>query len=232
MIPRRLALFLVFAPAAGCFDVHTDASPVLIDNFDEGNLPADHHFDQWRCGQYKPDTKQSCVCGYDDASYRSAPYSMQLAALVSEGSDEAGSAGAQLYTQADVPEDLSHFGEIVFGANLQQGTLPNTAALYVELYCSLARSVDQSIPGNLCVQTSLKVTDMQALQSQTEDGWAEYAIALADFLPQTNYSGGGIAGGLTACLERVDSIHFSLNAGLPKNGTGQFVFHLDDVYVR
>ncbi len=103
---------LVLAVAvAGCFDVDTGPAPLLIDNFDNGSvLPLDPHFDQWRCGIFRPEDYQNCECGYDEGTYSSYPSSIFLHADVKDSPLIKGpdNGGAQIYTQALVPEDLSH----------------------------------------------------------------------------------------------------------------------------
>jgi len=214
----RMVLCLVAAmPAVGCFDVDGGgAAPLLIDNFDNGTLlPLDRHFDQWRCGRFPTVDKQGCECGYADSTFRSYPYSLFLKATIEDPS-----IGAQLYTQADVPEDLSHMREIVFSAKFDS-SIPSSAVLFVELYCSLC-----SDPSQITPRVQHKMDSWQL------PGWQTFAIALSDdnFLVPTNY--GKIEGGLAACLERVDGIHFSVNAHLPDGGSGSVTFNVDDIYFR
>lgn len=210
--PLRIPLLLAAVSAVGCFDVSTDRpAPLLIDDFDSGSaLPADRHFDQWRCGKYKPDMKEDCECGYDATTYHSYPYSMYLQATIVETGDLK-EAGAQLYTQGYAPEDLSHFSEIVFDARYQASSpaLPGDAPLYVELWCS-------SASGHV-------LEPVQNWQSATD--WQTFAIELSQF---TSPWGGGV----TACLEQVYGIHFSVNGGLSRGKDGGFTLHIDDVYFR
>jgi hypothetical protein len=229
----RLPLFFALATASvGCFDVSTDRpTALLIDNFDDGGLlPADHHFDQWRCGRFEPKTRDNCVCGYDDTTYRSYPYSMYLDATVADppnGKQDFG--GAQIYTQASVPEDLSHMSKIGFSAKIEPPSpaVSTGATLYVELYCTLAHTTKSAIP-----DVSLHV--LHAVDFANIDGWQSFVLGLTEdeFAVPTNYGGSKIVGGLTACLARVDGIHFSVNAQLKDAETGRLVLHLDDVYLE
>jgi hypothetical protein len=219
----RLMFGLVAAlSVGGCFDVRSAKSPLLIDNFDDGDVfPTDQHFDQWRCGRYKPNKTEDCACGYDDSTYWSDPYSLYLAANVAEeGTDK--SSGAHLYTQAVVPEDLSHRSAIVFSAMLEQGDYPSASRpiLYVELHCSHARPTDDSNPSDLWAFTSV---------SYSSD-WQQFTIGLSGSDFRVGYQ--DIEGGLVACLARIDSIHFSVNAQLDHGQTGSFILHVDDVYFQ
>ncbi len=219
MTISRFAPFLALVSATGCFDVHGDPAPLLIDNFDDGVLPADRHFDQWRCGEFNPNTKQNCECGYDHATYQSAPYSIYLEATVAEEGSQK-SAGAQLYTQADVPEDLSPMNEIVFSAKFDQGNhpLPTDAPFYVELHCSLAYVGEGSSPSDLYVH--------YPIQNWQTSGWNTFVLTLSQF------SSPWVGITTIACLEHVDGIHFSVNAGLSLGDTGSFLLHLDDIYFQ
>jgi hypothetical protein len=207
---RVLLLLTATSAAAGCFDVATDSMPLLIDNFDDGVLPADRHFDQWRCGKYNPKTTTDCECGYDAESFRSPPYSIYLQATVQELGEDQG-AGAQLYAQGYVAEDLSSFREMVFSARYAESSPPNTSppSLYVELWCSAgADHVHQSV-------RNWQVSDWQTL-----------VLELSEFSAPWSQQE------LSACLGSVDGIKFSVNAGLQKDGTRSFVLNVDDVYFR
>jgi hypothetical protein len=207
--------------AVGCFDVGTGKSPLLIDNFDNGSvLPIDHHFDQWRCGIFPSEDYQNCECGYDDGTFDSYPYSIFLQADVKDsllitGSDHG---GAQLYTQAVVPEDLSQKRQLVFSAKFDNSSSIPNSVFYVELHCSLASGSDASMTKDLQVHA-------QVPEPQT---WNTFVMELSEF--KIAYD--PIPGGATACLEHVDSIHFSVNAQLGEGQTGSFRLNLDDIYFR
>lgn len=228
---RIVLLFAVVSATAGCFDVSTGGrAPLLIDNFDGvDDLPADHDFDQWRCGEFGSATPGGAQCSYDcvddDVTAHSSPCSMWMHATVEEPPSTQGSnAGALLYTMALVPEDLSHFSAIAFSAKLDVVS-PTSPRLYVELHCSLAHFADNQTQGADDFE-HLKVTSW--LTSTLAEDWQPFVISLLSFT--TPY--GAIDGGLRACLERVDSINFSLNAQLPEGKTGTFDLHVDDIYFQ
>jgi hypothetical protein len=211
-------------PAVGCFDVDGGgAAPLLIDNFDNGTvLPVDRHFDQWRCQTFNTSNALDCNCGYDDGTYRSYPYSLYLRdAVISDSFN----GGAQVYTLADVPVDLSHMHEVAFSFKFDKlhSAISGDAILYVELYCSLCSDPVQVTPR---VQHGWKFGQV--------DGWQTFVVELSEdnFKVPNNLANGGIVGGLAACLERVDGIHVSVNAGLPDGGNGILSFNVDDVYFR
>lgn len=212
----RGPLLVVTIALAGCFDVSgAQTAPILIDDFDGGDgLPADRHFDQWSCGRYnQPDPKKDCLCDYDFSTYRSPPYSMRLRAAI-VAPDNKNEAGAQLYTQAVVPEDLSRMRKIGFSFRYEatDAPLPDTAQLYVELYCSSAQ-------GRMYA----------SVQKWRSSDWRSLAFSLSDLQPVW----GAIDVGRTACLEQVDSIHFSVNGrGLSEGQAGSFVLYIDDVYLQ
>jgi hypothetical protein len=225
-IPVLVAVIVAF-PA--CFDVSSgNKTSLLIDDFDRVDLlPADPHFDQWRCGRFKPDTAQNCACWYDEETYHSSPRSIHLAAAlqdVPDGVQDFG--GAQLYTQANVPEDLSHMSRIAFSAMLVPPPIVTGAALYVELHCSLAQPKGTSLPSQRYLHNAVEYTNTA--------GWQSFVIDLTNdrFVEPTNYKGAGIVGGLAACLERIDGIHFSVNAQLPDGEPGAVLLYLDDVYFQ
>jgi hypothetical protein len=200
---------------AGCFDVDSNGPmPLLMDDFDQSDLlPADRHFDQWRCGGYDQDNpKRDDRCDHDGDVYRSFPYSLKMEATIIETGTH-GSAGANLYTQAMVPEDLSRMKEIVFSVRDSEGefVLPDSAKLYVELYCSLMQSMyRQTVP-----------------QTWRSGNWQTFALDLSEF----NLASWKFAE-RTACLSEVDSIHFSVTGGLARGAEAQFVLNVDDVYLR
>jgi len=213
--------------SAGCFDVSSGATaPILIDDFDrDDRLPADPHFDQWRCGRFRPGTAQNCDCRYDDGIYHSYPRSMYLEAELQDIPDaQQDFGGAQLYTQANVPEDLSRMRRIGFSVMLDPTTTVRGATLYVELHCSLAQPEGNTAPSQRFAQHGVTYTNTEA--------WQSFAIDLTpvNFPPPTNYVGAGVVGGLPACLALIDGIHFSVNAQLPDGQSGAVTFHLDDVY--
>jgi hypothetical protein len=209
-----LPLVAVATSAAGCFDVSTDRpAPILIDNFDSGDvLPADHYFDQWRCGQNDPPVPGNCHCDYDSSTYHSAPYSMHLAATVTE-TGERRSNGAQVYTHAYVAEDLSNMREIVFSARYDRGDspLPADAPLYVELWCSYVNRYM-----------------LQSVSNWQSADWQTFALDLSQF----RILWSALDGGPGTCLKGVDSIHFSVNAQLDRDHQGGFDLYIDDVYLR
>jgi hypothetical protein len=217
--------------SAGCFDVSGgEGAPLLIDDFDSGTLlPADPHFDQWRCGRYKPNSKQDCDCGYDDRTYRSKPNSMRLHAEIQDdpADDESNHGGAQVFTQATVPVDLSRVRRIAFDAMLAPlpSSISTGAILYVELHCSLAPSIDGPPDGDLYVQHAVDPSDAE---------WRSYVIDVTEknFTIPTNFPDAKIIGGLPACIGRVDGIHFSVNAQLKNGQTGTVDLHIDDLYLE
>jgi hypothetical protein len=212
-IPLLVAVIVAF-PA--CFDVSSgDKTPLLIDNFDSGGvLPADRHFDQWSCMRYEPASKQDCDCYYDDSTYHSRPYSLTLNATIVETGTQ-NKAGAQLYTQVTAPEDVSHRKEIVFSARYDKRDppLPKDARLYVELYC---------LSGIVTARQS-------AGDNWRSDDWQTFVLQLSMFGLDWENRDEKL---LTACLEQITSIHFSVNGGLGLGATGSFVLHIDDVYFR
>ena len=121
--------------------------------------------------------------------------------------------GAFLETQTLFPgevRDFSKFSELVFDVQLVPGnpTLPNNATLFVELGCSTVSAADGSLPGNLYL-----VQD-----ASYSSGWSTVPLDISGFASPT-WVKAKIQGGAEACLERVDSIEFSVDAQLP-DGTG------------
>jgi hypothetical protein len=232
---RIVFLFAVLCATAGCFDVSTGGRPpLLIDNFDGADdLPADHHFDQWRCGEFSSATPGGAQCSYDcvddGATSHSSPCSMWLQATVEEFPNNSNAAGALLYTNALVPEDLSNFSAIVFNAKFD-AKLDDVSTLkpqlYVELHCSLAHLPDASTSTEDA--KNLKV----ASSGQAPNGsWQTFVIGLYSQFTRFTYT--EIDGGLRGCLEHVDSINFSINAQLSSSGqTGTFDLHVDDIYFQ
>jgi hypothetical protein len=224
---RIVFLFGALSAMAGCFDVNSSGRPpLLIDNFDGVvDLPADHHFDQWRCGEYKSATPGDFQCSYDrddNATSHSSPYSMWLRAAVKEFPNGHNAAGAQLYTNALVPEDLSNFSAIVFSAKLDYQGSPD---FDVELHCSLAHLPDA--PMSPADAEDLKVTSSWKVPN---GNWQTFAIGLYSQFSPNPYAKND--GGLRGCLERVDSINFSINAQLEGDQTETFQLHVDDIYFQ
>lgn len=210
---RLVTAALAATSVASCFDVSTGRpAPILIDNFDSGDvLPADRYFDQWRCQQNDPPLLGDCHCDYATGAYQSPPYSLHLSAAVTETTDQ-GRNGAQLYTQAYVAEDLSRLSEIVFSVRLDQGDPPPPdARVDVELWC---------------FNGDKRVT--QSALGWRPHQWQTFALGLSRFHPLW----GEIEGGPAACLAQVDSIHFSVNAGLPLGDQAKFDLYIDDIYFR
>lgn len=231
---RIVFLFGALSAMAGCFDVNSSGRPpLLIDNFDGVvDLPADHHFDQWRCGEFNSARPERAQCSYDrddNAKSHSSPYSMWLQAAVEEFPNNQNAAGAQLYTNALVPEDLSNYSAIAFSAKFDAkfddvSTLK--PQLYVELYCSLAHLPDASTSTEDAKK--LKVTSYGLAPSGS---WQTFVIGLHSQFARFNYA--EIDGGLRGCLEHVDSINFSINAQLSSSGhIGSLDLHVDDIYFQ
>jgi hypothetical protein len=232
MVMKSLVLTAMAMTSAGCFDVSGgQGAPSLIDDFDSGSLlPADPHFDQWRCGRYKPRSELDCKCGYDDRTYRSKPSSLYLHAEIQDSPDgDSNHGGAQVYTQATVPVDLSGVRRIAFEAML--APLPFSvspgATLLVELHCSLAPSIGSPPDGeDLYVQQEVAVPKVEE--------WRSYVIDVSErtFTIPTNFTNAQIIGGTPACFKRVDGIHFSVNAQLRDGQTGTIDLHIDDLYLE
>jgi hypothetical protein len=229
---RIVFLFGALSGIVGCFNVNTGGrTPLLIDNFDGVvDLPADHHFDQWRCGAFNSATQPDVQCGYhcvdDNAITHSSPCSMWLHATVAESpGSQVPNAGAQLYTNALVPEDLSSFSAIVFSAKLDDLSTASLPQLYVQLHCSLAHLPDAS--------TSKDDTQTLMVTSpgQTPKGsWKTFAIGLHSQFSPDPYA--KFDGGPRGCLEHVDSINFSINAQLSGGDTRTFDLYVDDIYFQ
>ena len=212
---RAFLLLSVASGVAGCFDVSTGRTPMLLDNFDDGVLPADPYFDQWRCGKYKADTTtEDCACGYDAEAFRSPPYSMYLDATVEELRSPP-EAGAHVYTQGYASEDLSVFREIVFSIRYDEYSSPNPlpSRLYLEFNCS---SEDDRL--------------VQPVNDWQGGDWRTHVLELSQFT--CPYSKKDPATCLQSCLQNVDNIDFSVNAALQPNGKRSFVLNIDDVYFR
>jgi hypothetical protein len=228
---RILVVGTMTMTSAGCFDVSGgQGAPLLIDDFDSNTLlPADPHFDQWRCGKFEPKSEQGCTCGYDARTYRSKPKSMRLQAEIRDSPDgDPDFGGAQVYTQATVPVDLSHVRRIAFDAMLAPvpySILPG-ATLFVELHCSLAPSKGVPLGGLLYVQHAVTLPGAEE--------WRSYVVDVTEgtFAIPKNYPDAEIIGGLPACIKRVDGIHFSVNARLQDGETGIVDLHIDDLYLE
>ena len=218
---RALVLFLPLAAAAGgCFDVHTiDPGPVVLDDFDDGDFqPADPNFGVWMCYSYNP-TNQSYSCDHD-AGYNS-PYSLVLHETVVDpldGTQQHG--GGALATYATTPVDFTRFTELDFAAMLESGNPPisSNALMYLEIGCATAAAEDGSVPGDFYVLTSVDYKSF----------WKSFAAKLANFGPAP-WITTPIKGGTAGCLQRADSIRWSVDAALPDGQTGVFTLHIDDI---
>jgi hypothetical protein len=97
--------------------------------------------------------------------------------------------------------------------------------LYVELHCSLAHLPDAYTSTE--DSKNLKV----ASSGQVPNGsWQTFVIGLYSQFTRFTYT--EIDGGLRGCLERVDSINFSINAQLSSGQTRTFDLHVDDIYFQ
>jgi hypothetical protein len=216
-----VALLLAVLVVGGCYDVHTvDPGPYIIDDFDDGDLqPADPNFDQWRCYGFNPDTIDGINCGHDAGEQ--STFSLFLDATIvdpPDGTQQHG--GASLATFATKPEDLSHFGQIMFDAKLESGNppIPSNALLYVELGCKGAHTEDGSLPGDLYV--------VQGVDYKSY--WQPFTLAMISF-NSPPWLATHIMGGPAGCLQRIDSIRFTVDAQLPDGQTGKFVLHVDTI---
>jgi hypothetical protein len=218
---RALLCFLPLAAAAsGCFDVHAiDPGPVVLDDFDDGDFqPADPSFGVWMCYSFNP-TNQSYSCDHD-AGYNSA-YSLVLHETVvdpMDGTQEHG--GGALATYATTPVDFTRFTELDFATRLVSGSPPisSDARMYLEIGCATAATDDGSVPGDLYVLTNVNY-DMS---------WKSLAAKLANFGPPP-WITTPIKGGTAGCLQRADSVRFSVDAALPDGQTGVFTLNIDDI---
>jgi hypothetical protein len=134
--------------------------------------------------------------------------------------------GAVLATQTLFPgevRDFSKFSELVFDVQMVPGnpTLPMTAILYVQLACSTVLAADGSAPGNLYLAQSVTPASH----------WSTVPLEMSGFGSPT-WVTTRIQGGSEACLKRIDSIQFSVDAQLPDGTTGMGTLSVDDIYLQ
>jgi hypothetical protein len=223
MASNILFLSMVFG-ASGCFDVHTaDPGPLVIDDFDDGDfVPADSHFGAWVCSAFNPDTNPKYNCDHD-GGYQSQ-FALFLDATIDDAPDGTQQhGGAQLRTEAALPQDISHFGELVFSAKLESGSppIPSNALLYVEIGCNSAYAEDGSRPGDLYV--------VQGVDYKSY--WQTFQLALSSF-GSPPWLATHIKGGPEACLAGVSNLRFTVDPQMPDGQTGKFVLHVDNVYLQ
>ena len=221
----RVALLWALLGAAGCFDVHTvDPGPYVIDDFDDGDFqPADPSFGPWQCYSFDPSTNQNYGCGHDQDTADGSDFSLYVEFTIADppdGTQQHGGAG--LLTRSTVPQDLSRFTKIVFSAKLVSGSppLPSAALFYAILGCSTASTdaVSQPTPGDIFVVQSV---------SYGSD-WQTFTLAMSSF-GSPAWESIHISGGASACLERVDSIQFEVDAQLPDGQSGTGRLNVDDI---
>jgi hypothetical protein len=222
------AAALALAPAllglAGCFDVHSvDPGALVIDDFDDGDFqPTDVAFPPWTCFKFNPQTSESGYRCDHGAGYQSQ-YSLFVEATVNDVPDGVQQyGGVFLGTFGSTPQDFSHFRELVFSVQLQSGnpSLPSGARLQVQFNCGTALAEDGSPDPSASVVQGAGFDEM----------WQTDALALVDFATPSFVST-HIAGGPTACLQRVDSISFSVEAQLPDGASAHFTLYVDNVYL-
>jgi hypothetical protein len=219
-----VALLLVALGAAGCFDVHAvDPGPFVIDDFDDGDFaPADPNFQPWICYGFNPDRGQGYSCDHEPG-YQS-DFALFLEFAVDDPPDETQQhSGVSLATFANAPQDFSQFSEIVFSARLESGNppLPSDALLYIELGCSTAHTEDGSQPGDLYI---VQGADYKSY-------WQTLRLTLTSF-GSPPWQATHIQGGPAACLQRVDSFRFTIDAQLPDGQSGKGILHVDNITLR
>jgi hypothetical protein len=209
--------------ADGCFDVRmVDPGPLIIDDFDDGDfLPSDPAFSPWFCFAFNPAKSTGFKCDHD-AGYKST-YSLFLQATIDDppdGVQQNGGAALQTYTVSG--QDFSKFRHMVFSAELESGSppLPSNAQLEVEIGCSTELGLDGRILSNFQVVQNI---DYQSF-------WQTHTLEMGDFSVPSYLSNTNVMGGATSCLQRVDSIHFAVNANLPDGQSGSFTLHVDDIF--
>lgn len=224
MVRRTMVLLALAFGGAGCFAVHDLDSPYPIDDFDNGSYqPADPNFQPWGCYLVNalpndPNNQYKCALGAGDQSQ----YALALDFQLDDPPDGiTQDIGAGLQTKARSPEDFTGLKHLAFDVMLSSGNppLPATAKFYVYLGCSSATADDGSVPGNLAV-----------VYSETAGVyWRTWSINLSDF-SSPSWSSIHIEGGTEACLKRVDSIQFEIDAGLSDGTMGAGTLSVDDIY--
>ncbi len=221
----NLPLLLAVLGAGGCFDVHTvDPGPYIIDDFDDGDLrPADPNFQAWWCDAYNPNTNQ-CNCDHDAGDQSS--FSLFLQANIvdpPDGTQQHGGASLGTSTYTGASEDFTRFSRIQFSAKLESGNppIPSNALMYVEIGCTTARTEDGSLPGDLYVNQGVDYKSY----------WQSFTLELNGF-NSPPWLATHIKGGPAACLGRVDSIRFTVDAQLPDGQSGKFVLHVDTISLQ
>jgi hypothetical protein len=227
---RRAAVVLVLTVAAfgglGCFAVSTTDTAYLIDDFDDGRYqPSDPNFSPWGCYLVNAESgdainQYNCQLGPGDRSLYALTLDFTVHDPANGISDDV---GAGLHTTARSPEDLTAFQQLVFSVLLTSGSpqLPMTAKFYVYLGCSTAVADDGSVPGDLAVVYS----------ESAGSTWRTWQAYLSDF-SSPSWSAIHIQGGTAACLERVDSIQFEVDAALADGASGAGTLSIDDIYLQ
>jgi hypothetical protein len=212
------------AAGSGCFDVHMVGAGVLVvDDFDHADFqPTDPAFQRWVCFAYNPPQSDGYTCGHDAGD--GSNYSLFLDATVDDppdGQEQNGGAGVGTY--GTTPQDFSQFSELVFDVELESGSppLPSFAQLQVQLGCATALASDGATHGDLMV-----VQDAPYGRS-----WQTDTLELDNFSAPT-WLGYQPAGGVAACLGRVDSLQFAVTPQLPDGQSARFTLHIDDILLR
>jgi hypothetical protein len=225
---RGVALGVALAGAilgtGGCFGVHNvSQGPWVIDDFEDGDLrPADRNLGAWTCYTYEP-SNQDCRVGLGPGDQ--SDYSLVVDFTIvdpPDGASQQGGAEVQTETPATA-ESLLRFGEMVFGAKLVSGTpaLPSITAVYVQLGCSTAQLENGETPGNAYVLQEFTITA----------DWQPFSLPVSNFA-SPYFDSNHLQGGPAACLERVDSVMFSVD---PQLGDGQMAMgrlSVDDIYFQ
>ena len=220
------ACVLAALAAPGCFDVHlVDPGPAVIDDFDDGDLAsALPHFHAWESYSFSPNNPDSHDLGLV-AGTTNNPFALYLDFRVDDppdGTQQDG--GAALMIRSDVPWDITSYRALVFSAKLESGNpaLPSNALLYIELGCATAVAEDGSRRGDMYVVASVNHTA----------AWQEFRISLVNFATASWLGSIWVAGGPAQCLQRVDSIRFSVDAHLSDGQSGRGVLTIDNIYVE
>lgn len=222
---RLIACALAAFAVPGCFDVkQVDPGPVVIDDFDDGDLAsALPNFDAWDSYSFNPNNPDSHVRGLI-AGANNTPFALYLDFRVDDPLDgEQQNGGAALVSKSDVPWDINSHRALVFSAKVESGmpALPVGTQVYVELGCSTAVTEDGSRPGDIYVAANVN--------SSSE--WTHYRIEIQNFGIPT-WLDTRIVGGWTQCRQHIDSIRFSVEAHLLDGQSGRGVLTLDNIYVE
>jgi hypothetical protein len=224
----RLALAVLglvsAAAGSGCFDVHmAGAGTLVVDDFDHDDFqPTDPAFDRWVCFAFNPAKSDGYSCGHD-AGYASR-YSLFLDATVDDPADgQQQNGGAGFGTYGTTPQDLSQFRELVVDVALASGNppLPSGAQLQIQLDCGTALANDGATHGDLTVVQDASYTS----------NWQKDTLDLANF-SSPSWLRYQPAGGVTACLQRVDGIQFIVAAQVPDGQSARFRLNVDDILFR